>query len=100
MSEATDKLARTRQALLSQMARRQRRHDPHEETAAGFAAEGDDTTGQEDDGAQDYGAGWFGHMQRAVRTWWRYLPAHMVVELASPLMRSYARRRPVQLLAI
>jgi hypothetical protein len=33
--------------------------------------------------AQDYGAGWFGHMRRAVRTWWRYHPAHMVADLAS-----------------
>jgi hypothetical protein len=35
-----------------------------------------------------------------VRTWWRYHPAHMVVDLATPMMRGYARRKPVQLLAI
>jgi hypothetical protein len=100
MGEAAEKLARTRQALLAQMARRQRRHDPHEETAAGFVPDDDAMAREEEDDAQDYGAGWFGHMRRAVRTWWRYHPAHMVVDLASPLMRNYARRRPVQLVAI
>ncbi|MDB5861458.1 MAG: hypothetical protein JWQ76_5147 [Ramlibacter sp.] len=100
MSEAADKLARSRQAILSQIARRQRRHDPHEETAAGVGLGDEDAEAQEEEHAEDYGAGWFGHMRRAVRTWWRYHPAHMVVELASPLMQSYARRRPLQLLAI
>ncbi|MCG2592085.1 hypothetical protein LZ009_04750 [Ramlibacter sp. XY19] len=100
MSEAADKLAASRQAILAHMARRQRRHDPHEEDAAGTDAGYAYAAGEEEDDPRDYGEGWFGHMRRAVRTWWRYHPAHMVVDLASPLMRSYAQRRPVQLLAI
>ena len=100
MSEASDKLARTRQAILEQIARKQRRHDPREQTAHGFAAAGDADPFPPDDDPRDAGAGWFGHMRHAVRTWWRYHPAHMAVDLASPMMRSYARRRPVQLLAI
>lgn len=95
MSEATDKLARSRQAILEHIARRQRRHDPHEEPgfaeAYGFA---------EDEASGEPGSGWFGHLQHAVRTWWRYHPAHMAADLATPLMRSYARRKPLQLLAI
>ena len=100
MSEAADKLARSRQAILAQMARRQRRHDPHEESARGVETGDAFVEPEDDEDPQDYGGGWFGHMRRAVRTWWRYHPAHMVVDLASPVMRSYARRRPVQLLAI
>lgn len=96
MSEASDKLARSRQAIVEHIARRQRRHDPREATAAGFVAPQDD----EEEEPADPGAGWLGHMRHAVRTWWRYHPAHMAVDLASPLLRSYARRRPVQLLAI
>lgn len=96
MSDASDKLARSRQAILDHVARRERRHDPRMETADGFAEPGEppyeDTT--------DPGSGWFGHMKHAVRTWWRYHPAHMVVDLASPLMREYARQKPVQLLGI
>lgn len=96
MSEASDKLARSRQAIVEHIARRQRRHDPREETAAGFVAPED----HEEEEPADPGAGWLGHMRHAVRTWWRYHPAHMAVDLTSPLLRSYARRRPVQLLAI
>jgi hypothetical protein len=102
MSDATDKLARSRQAILEHVARRHRRHDPREETAQGFAeAGGAGHAGfANDDEIPDPGEGWFGHMKRAVRTWWRYHPAHMAVELATPLMRGYARRKPMQLLGI
>lgn len=97
MTEATDKLARSRQAILEHVARRQRRHDPREETAQSFS-EGYEFP---DDGEMpEPGSGWFGHLSHAVRTWWRYHPAHMAVDLATPLMRGYARRKPLQLLGI
>jgi len=99
MSDASDKLARSRQAIIEHIARRQRRHDPREEPPqeygdpyAAFAAQ--------EDPYEDGGSGWFGRLRHAVGTWWRYHPAHMAVELATPVMRSYARRKPVQLLAI
>lgn len=100
MSDAADKLARNRQAILEHVARRQRKHDPREEPPQGYEA----GYGPEFDFAAHEppppGSGWLGHMTHAVRTWWRYHPAHMVVDLASPLMRDYARRKPVQLLGI
>ena len=98
MSDATDKLARSRQAILEHVARRQRRHDPHMETAEGFADPG--SPPYEDEEPPDPGSGWLGHMKHAVRTWWRYHPAHMAVDLATPLMRGYAQRKPLQLLGI
>lgn len=97
MSAAADKLVRSRQAILEHIARRQRRHDPRELPPDGdaegyaFADEGEPAA---------RGSGWFGHLAHAVRTWWRYHPAHMAVELATPVMRGYARRKPLQLLAI
>jgi hypothetical protein len=94
MTQATDKLARTRKAILDQVARRQRRHDPREEAATAFDEPGDNAARDEP------GAAWFGHMGRALQTWWRYHPAHMAGELAAPLMRSYARRKPWQLVGI
>lgn len=98
MSEATDKLARNRQAIAEFVARRERHHDPREQgtEAAGAGGHADDD--DEDEPAP--GGGWFGHMRHAVRAWWRYHPAHMAVDLASPLMRSYARRKPWQLVGI
>jgi hypothetical protein len=98
MSEAADKLARNRQAILAYVARRQRRHDPREEPAAQAGLDdGDPFPADTPFGAA---GSWFGHLRRAAGTWWRYHPAHMAVDLASPLLRSYARRKPLQLLGI
>jgi hypothetical protein len=99
MSAAADKLARSRQALVQAMARRERKHDPHEEFGADLD-EGDGFSPGQADEPVEPGGGWFGHLRYAVQTWWRYHPAHMAVDLATPLMRSYARRKPLQLLAI
>ena len=98
MSEASDKLARSRQAIVAHIARGERRHDPRKQTAQGgiLHEAGDDA---HEDPAPP-GEGWFGNMRYGVGTWWRHHPAHMVVDLISPLMRNYARRKPVQLLAI
>lgn len=97
MSEASDRLARTRQAIMEHIARKQRKHDPREEPAQGFAG----TEGSyPDEDPPDPGSGWFGHLRHGLRTWWRYHPAHMMVELATPMMRGYARRKPLQLLGI
>lgn len=101
MSEGSEKLARSRQAIIEHIARKQRRHDPRE-------AEGRDEfdPGQGygyndfDDEPPAAGGGWFAHLAHAVQVWWRYHPAHMAVELVTPLMRSYARRKPMQLLGI
>lgn len=98
MSAASEKLNRTRRAILEHVARRERRHDPREEPPQGYetAASWPPPDAQD----MDFGSGWFGHLKHAVRTWWRYHPAHMAVDLATPLMRGYARRKPGQLLLI
>lgn len=102
MSDASDKLDRNRQAILEYVARRERRHDPREQPRSGYtgpeeAAEGYAFSG---DGLPPPGGGWFGHLSHAVRTWWRYHPAHMAVDLASPVLHEYARRKPLQLVGI
>ena len=98
MSEASERLARNRQAIMEHVARKQRRHDPHEEMAGQAFAEGYGYPADEE--PPPAGGGWFGHLSHVVRTWWRYHPAHMAVDLATPLMRGYARRKPLQLLGI
>jgi hypothetical protein len=102
MSDASDKLDRNRHAILEYVARRQRKHDPREEPASGgYPGMGDGSEGYafSDEPALP-GSGWFGHLSHALRTWWRYHPAHMAVDLASPLMHEYARRKPLQLIGI
>jgi hypothetical protein len=103
MSDASDKLDRNRQAILEYVARRERKHDPREEPRRGGypgmdeSSEGYAFSG---DALPPPGGGWLGHLAHAVQTWWRYHPAHMAVELASPVLHEYARRKPLQLVGI
>ena len=99
MSDASDKLARNRQAILEHIARRQRRHDPREEVAGQSFSDGH-AFPEGELPFPEAGSGWFGHVKHAVRTWWRYHPAHMATDLAAPLLHEYARRKPLQLLGI
>jgi hypothetical protein len=101
MSDAGDRLARTRLAIIEQVQRRERRPGGREErkrerehARARREAEG---PGSE---YEDTGEGWFGHVKQALGAWWRHHPAHMGVELATPLLESYARRKPLQFLGI
>src|SRR4051812_17361853 len=96
MSEATDKLARSRLAIVEHIHRRERRHDPREMPPPQYEAEDMDMARD----MEPPGQGWLGHLRYAVATWWRYHPAHMAADLVSPLMHEYARRKPVQLLGI
>ena len=98
MSAASDKLSRSRQALIEHIARRQRKHDPREERAGQAFSPGFEYP--EDEPPPAPGSGWLGQLGHAVRTWWRYHPARMAVDLASPVLRSYAAQKPLQLLGI
>ena len=105
MSDASRKLDRNRQAILDYIAKRQRKHDPREEGPSPGYAAGEESgyayAGTQEDGDDyDGSGGWFGHLQHGVRTWWRYHPAHMVADIATPLLRNYAHRKPKQLLGI
>ena len=103
MSDAGDRLARSRLAIIAQVQRRGRggrEDDPGREQQAHARqrerGEPDWTFSHEREGI----AGWFGSLKRALHTWWRHHPAHMGVELATPMLSNYAYRRPVQYLAI
>jgi hypothetical protein len=96
MSEAADKLAQTRLAIIEHMHRRDRRHH------------GGDTNNEGEPGAArdeepDHGhgpAGWFAHIKHAASVWWRRHPASAGLEMATPALSAYARRKPVQFLGI
>jgi len=96
--DAKERLARNREAILEHVARRQRKHDPREEPPQGYEA----GFGPDSDvaGMEPPAGGWLEHVLHGLRTWWRYHPAHMAVDLATPLLRAYARRKPLQLLGI
>lgn len=96
MSDATERLARSRQAIIAHIARRERRHDPREEGERWRPDEGNGA-GRE---PPPRGAGLFERARHAAGVWWRHHPAHMALEVATPLIASYATRKPVQFVAI
>jgi hypothetical protein len=100
MSDAGDRLARTRLAIIDQVQRRERRSAGRgKEGERGHARAQGEREGPEGED-EEPGAGWFGHVKRALGTWWRHHPAHMGVELATPLLSAYAQRKPLQFLGI
>ena len=96
-SDAADKLARSRLAIIDHVHGRERRHEPR------AAAEADD--GLEPLGGapptrrrMPRGRGWLAGIRYAAGTWWRHHPAHMALELGTPALQSYAQRHPARLL--
>ena len=95
MSAGSDRLERTRLAILEHVHRRdQRRH--------GYVPGPEAQPGQEAPRGRRAapGGGWYGHARETLHGWWQYHPARAAVELARPALSSYARRKPLQFLGI
>ena len=98
MSDASSKLAQSRKAIMDHIARKQRRHDPREETVQGEALLDDaQEEARRSEEPRPRGGGWFGRMKYGVRAWWRYHPAHMAVDFASPMMRGPSQTQDIPL---
>ncbi len=87
MTAAAERLARTRLAILEhvEQSRRGKRHegrDSHDPAAQEAAAHGR----------------WAG-LKAAGRDYWEHHPARMVLQVAEPVIRTYAQRHPARLLA-
>lgn len=108
MSDAADKLARTRLAIIAHLQARERHHERREPAVE------EESLGELDaqearprrfwqrrDPRRQGGlSGWLGQARHVVRTWWEHHPASMGVDLARPVLSSYAARKPVQYVAI
>lgn len=94
MSQAGDKLAATRRAIIEQAQHRDRRREHADRPSDGNGQTAGDAAQDDDEG------GWLGSLGHALKTWWRHHPAHMAVELATPVLSGYARRKPLQFLGI
>lgn len=95
MSDAADKLARTRLAIIQQI--KQREQGPEYVEAE---RRGERHRQSDEDAKPRRGTRWFARFKSAARTWWRYHPAHMGLELATPVLSEYAARKPLQYLGI
>ena len=87
----------SRLAIIEHLDRREHRHDPRR-------VERDEPQPAQIDGTarppRRAGRGWFGGVMNAAKTWWNHHPAQLAMELATPALQSYARRKPFQLLGI
>ncbi len=90
-----EKLDRSRLAIIEYLERREHRGEPR---ANDDAPDGDD--GGHEGGHLFSSDGWLGGVASAARVWWRHHPAQLAVEMATPALRSYMRKRPFQVLAL
>jgi hypothetical protein len=97
MSDASDRLARSRLAIVEHIHRKERRREPRREMPQDDPFEGAEFA---DTPPPPPGDGLLDRIRYAASMWWRHHPAHMAVEVATPLMHAYAARKPGQLLAI
>lgn len=98
MSDASDRLARSRLAIIEHAHRRE--VHGHSQDAHGEAG-GD---GEPWDAAQAAAAGGSGgrfeRVKRAAKAYWRHHPARMGLQIAQPLLARYAARHPGTYLSI
>jgi len=107
MSDAADKLARTRLAIIAHLQRREQQRerggaDEQEQFDESVDADGQ-VSGRRRRAHGEYrraGNGWFGRTRRVVTSWWRHHPAHTALELATPALSEYAARKPFQYIGI
>ena len=92
-----ERLALSRLAIIEYLERREHRHDPR-------SVEPDEPQAAHSHGAappqRRARRGWFGGAVNAAKTWWNHHPAQLALELATPALESYARRKPFQLIGI
>jgi hypothetical protein len=100
-SDAADKLARSRLALIEQLQRRERRDEKKEAMLARNREEVEqDEQGWSQSEEDEDPASWYARLKRAAVAWWRSQPARLGVELAKPILSRYAARKPAQFLGI
>jgi hypothetical protein len=97
MSDAAERLAKTRLAIIEHIHRRERRPE-RRESAESEQDEVDGGAGWKS--ALSGPASWFAGLKRAAGGWWQHHPARFALELATPALSEYAGRKPVQFLAI
>lgn len=100
--ESAKKLEQTRLAILEHLQQKERPSRPAGRVSAGAIEEFDSHGNYRPQRATPRRSsnGWFGRLSYAAGTWWRHHPAHMVVELSTPALANYARRKPYQYLGI
>ena len=102
-----ERLARSRLAIVEYLDHREQRHDDRptsgEDAEGGAdvdAADSVDGKGANRRARRPRSRGWLGGVMNAARTWWRDHPAQLALEIVTPALQSYTRRKPFQVLGI
>ena len=109
-----ERLALSRLAIVDYLERREHGRDHRDAQSDQASAEAEAEADAEGDGdreaaqpagrrpsqRQSHRSGWLGGVTRAARTWWRHHPAQLALEMATPTLQSYMRRKPFQVLGI
>ena len=93
MSAASDKLARSRLAVIEHVYRKEARKDPFAAAAKHVQPDGEQWEAAQA-AASSGGGGWFSRISRAAKSYWRHHPARMGVQMATPVLSAYARKHP------
>lgn len=99
MSAASDKLARTRLAIIEHVYRKEARKDRFAAAAEHVQADGEQWEAAEA-AASSGGGGTFARVRRAAKSYWRHHPARMGLQMAKPVLSQYARRHPAAYVGI
>jgi hypothetical protein len=92
MSDASDKLARTRLAIIEHVYRKDARKEHVQRDAEQWeAAQAAASSGD---------GGMFARLKRAAKSYWYHHPARMGVQVATPLLARYAQEHPVTYVSI
>jgi hypothetical protein len=95
MSVASDKLARSRLAIIEHVHRKESR--PGRASAA--RARGEHEEGEQWEAAKaaaaSGGGGWLTRIQRAAKSYWRHHPARVGLQVAEPVLAAYAQKKPL-----
>lgn len=102
MTAGSDRLERSRLAILEHLHRKEQRRHPDRDEALPNHQSGEGLGGStpRSPTRRKAAPGWVDTARGAVDDWWRYHPAHTALEIARPALTAYARRKPLQYLGL
>ena len=98
-----EKLARSRLAIVDYLEGRSHRREKHGEPRNEQRLPDEPSVeemAKEEFRDRPRRSGWLGGMSSSARAWWSHHPAQLALEMATPSLQSYMRRRPFQVLAL
>ena len=96
MSDASDKLARTRLAIIEHVYRKETRKQGRSDHV-----QPDGEQWEAAEAAASSGSGGaFSRVKRAAKSYWRHHPARMGLQMAKPVLSDYARQHPATYISV